>query len=210
MRASINASASTLYTIQVTNATTNESLGYVSKLFNAFGEYTLGNQSNAMIVTSLGSSLFNSNPSYPTIGAISGYANSSDDLGVGSFHYAYIGGISSGGSNSYSDTTGYLRSSQTSIWSQAGNQLLAQWTNPDNSAVSTPIVLVDGFFVLTGDTNAFRDQFGMGVQVNFTLEAVPQVISVAPTASEVPEPSTVVSAAAALLALAVRRLRAQR
>lgn len=190
------------FTINVTNAETNANLGYVSNIFNAYGEYTLGNQSSALSVTPFGSSLFVLNPTYFLFGAISGFANTSDDLGAGSYNYAYLGGI--GATNSFSDYTNISRSSQSSIWSVNGNQLSASWTNSNNTVVSPTIMLIQGFFALTGDAAAFTDRFGTATAVKFTLQEIKSQ-SVQPTAEAVPEPSTVFSAAAALVSLVILR-----
>jgi hypothetical protein len=79
-------------------------------------------------------------------GGIVGFANTSDNLGAGSFNYAYLGGTTltapgiaaSAGANSFINATGIPEDIETSIWSiDAGNAVTAQWINTDLSSPTT-------------------------------------------------------------------------
>jgi hypothetical protein len=93
--AALPASAALLYNGKI--ALTDESnniVGYVSQSYNAFGESRISDAAGALNVSFTGASRFSmlgtnsASPATPLLGGIKGFANTSADLGLGSFNYA--------------------------------------------------------------------------------------------------------------------------
>lgn len=169
-------------------------IGFISAAFNQFGEYGLFQQSQdgalevAFSNTPGASSQMdlygNNSPSstYPFFGAIAGYASTSDDMGPGSYNYAYIGGTAQTtpgspaveGENTFYMATGESGDYESAIWNyDAGSQAItAQWINTDGSAPSTQILYANDdnqALVLTADVNALCSAFEASYpEVTFT------------------------------------------
>ena len=169
--------------IVATNTATSANLGYVNGTLNVFGEFDLtGSLANSLTVSfSDGSTPFSiatpngPDASFPFFGAVRGFAATSNDLGVGSYNYAYLAGTVSGtatGQNTFTNKTGISELSQSLIWSRGpGNQLTAQWVNSDTSIVATTIMFLQGTFVLVGDVATFQTHFGSATPVTLTFVA---------------------------------------
>ncbi|KAJ7100939.1 hypothetical protein B0H15DRAFT_944231 [Mycena belliarum] len=166
--------------------TDNTDFGYLSPLWNGFGEYGMfqaspdgalelafsyspGSPSQISITAANGPSAM-----YSFFGAIVGFASTSNDFGLGSYHYAYLGGTtqtaagappSSDGDNSFSAATGISKDIESAIWSYdpVTHALTAQWVNTDGAAPATHIVYANDSnkaLAITGDVVAFQDTFG--------------------------------------------------
>ncbi|KAG8776720.1 hypothetical protein FRC12_000765 [Ceratobasidium sp. 428] len=178
--------------------------GYVSALWNDFGEYYafLPDQTGALSVSF---SRPQDNPSqlaltadngpdsaYPYFGAIDGYGSDADNnMGSSRSDYAYLGGTTgwtpgasavtpedgSTPKNSFTDRTGIPEGFQTSIWTfdPATRDLYPQWVNSDGSQPTTYVVYAQGIIALTGDTQAFADTYGDADVLRF--KCVPPVSS---------------------------------
>ncbi|KAG8777254.1 hypothetical protein FRC12_000478 [Ceratobasidium sp. 428] len=163
--------------------------GYVSALWNDFGEYYafLPDQTGALLASFSYSSNAPSqlaltadngpDSAYPYVGAIDGYGSDADNnIGSGRSDYAYLGGTTgwtpgasavtpedgSTPKNSFTDRTGIPEGFQTSIWTfdPATRGLYPQWVNSDGSQPTTHVVYAQGIIALTGDTQAFADTYG--------------------------------------------------
>ncbi|CAA7260451.1 unnamed protein product [Cyclocybe aegerita] len=143
-------------TIEVKRQDNGESLGYVSaSTFNG-AQYRYQAQASALIVTvdlpagqtsgeGLTLTTENSDTGFPLLGLVQGRDNTNTDIASGSYHYLYLGGVSSPGTppdsapmtiaNSYTSASGLSRASETSVWNLdlATGALSAQWTNTDLS-----------------------------------------------------------------------------
>jgi hypothetical protein len=206
--------------ITVTDTTTDTVLGYISGAQNGFGEYTVvPTTSGALNVTFNESSAspfdiainnpFDSN--YSDLGGITGFSNSSPDLGSGSFNYSYLGESAATApgatpanvGNSFTDATGIPEDSESALWSvdAATGILSAQWINTDGSSPATFAAFTQDALVLTGDLGAFEGAFG-GDTVEFSIPA---------SAPATPEPSSFLllgTGIVSLVGLARRRLKA--
>ncbi len=172
-------------TVQITDTSSNTSIGFVSNVWNSFGEYvstTTPSQylsvsvpvGNAVDVTALNGP----NATFPQVGGIQGFASTSANLGAGSFNYAYLGGTThtapgatpTSGPNSFTAATGIPETFESSIWSLGGTgSLTPQWVNTDASSPATHLVVITGILVLTGDTTAFGSTFGAFTNAGLTL-----------------------------------------
>lgn len=171
--------------------------GFVSPVWNVFGEYGIVQQAQAgslevsfSFVPTKGTlpSQLNLLPTngpsaaYPYVGATVGFVSPSDDLVVGGFNYAYITGTlllpagppSEGDNNSFGGTTGIPKKAESAIWTYnpKTRAITPQWINRDGSKPSTFMVFANDFneaFILTGDLAVFRDTFGAPYpQITFT------------------------------------------
>ncbi|KAJ7461162.1 hypothetical protein FB451DRAFT_1181503 [Mycena latifolia] len=160
--------------------------GYLSPVWNGFGEYGAfqSTQEGSLQLTfsyspdgpSQISITATNGPSatYPFFGAIAGFASDSDDFGPGSYNYAYIGGTTqspagsppfTAGDNSFSAATGIPESIESAIWiyDPETGTLTAQWINTDGSTPATHIVYANDAnqaLALTGDVGSFQSAFG--------------------------------------------------
>jgi hypothetical protein len=153
--------------------------------YNSFGEAGVTTTpANFLSVSFTGPSQFSiltlngSSADAPFLGGIVGFASSSDNLGTGSFNYAYLGGTAqtaSGaapgpGASAFDDSTGIPEDIESAIWPLNGsNALLPQWLNTDLSQPPIFIMDITNILVLTGDPAAFQDTFGSAEQVNLTF-----------------------------------------
>jgi hypothetical protein len=173
--------------IQVTNADTGANLGFVSNVFNQFGEYGVTTDvNNRLTVSFSGTSQFSltatngPNSNLPYVGGIVGFSNTSDDLNTGSYNYTYLGGTVQtpansppvSGDNSFTEATGVQERIESAIWSiSPSNVLTAQWVNTDLSKPATYEMLytAQNNLTLTGDKAVFVNTFGSSVPVTFTF-----------------------------------------
>ncbi|KAI0668055.1 hypothetical protein C8Q78DRAFT_269612 [Trametes maxima] len=179
-------------TIQVNGA--GDAGSYVAGA-NAFGEYTLANDAAAALEVVLLRCNSNTEPfdirsgtngiaAYPFVGAVSGFANTDDNLGPGSFNYAYIAGTSQvtpgpaqPAPNAFSAATGSgtQNDAESAIWTLGpDNALTPTWTNADGAAAAAAgatllYVASADAFALTGDVGAFEANFGSATPVTFTF-----------------------------------------
>ncbi|KAF7316236.1 hypothetical protein MIND_00142200 [Mycena indigotica] len=109
---------------------------------------------------------------YPLFGGIVGPVSTSDDLGPGSYNYAFPQGVThtSPGSTPQKVPNSYTGnpSCESAIWSfdNSTRLLTPQWINTDGSAPATYITNLPGYtIVLTGDPVAFQNTFGLGGDV---------------------------------------------
>lgn len=160
-------------------------LGYVSAAFNQFGEYGLfqGAQDGALAVSfpdMTGSSsrtdmYADNSPSsmHPFVGAINGFSATDNNLGPGSYNYAYLGGTSQtpsgspavAGENTFYMATGIDGDYQSAVWNYDANTqaITAQWVNTDGSAPPSHILYANDenqALVLTGDVGALLGACG--------------------------------------------------
>ncbi|EIN08582.1 hypothetical protein PUNSTDRAFT_45047 [Punctularia strigosozonata HHB-11173 SS5] len=163
----------------------NVALGYIGSTTNVFGEYGITpDAANALAVTppvgSSGPSAIAIPGSFPFLGGVLGYGSTSPDFALGSYNYAYLGGVHAGSSNqtnSVSAATGYPTLGQSAIWTyDTGSGLLAaHWTNTDGSTPATQIVyyMPDNVIALTGDSSAFGDIFGDSSRITLQVVQIP-------------------------------------
>jgi hypothetical protein len=181
--------------IAVTNSSTSADLGFVGNYYQIFGEYGLATNSSQGLNVSFSDSsapfsiLGTNGPdaTYPYLGGVAGFANTSNDLGAGSRNYAYLAGTVAGtatNQNSFSTASGVPELSQSVLWSLgAGNLLTASWVNTDSSIVAATIVYYtpDKVFLLVGDLAAFSASFGgTATPVNFTFVATTPIPAALP------------------------------
>jgi hypothetical protein len=174
-------------TVAITDTSDNTLVGYVSNVWNSFGEYVVTTTpSQYLTVTVAGTSEANvsavngPDPTYPLVGGIQGFSSSSPDLGSGSANYAYLGGVTAtaagatpqSDANSFSAATGIAEDDESAIWSVGPDGvLIPQWVNTDSSKPTTYLVLITGILVLTGDLTAFQATFGAATSVALNLTA---------------------------------------
>lgn len=173
--------------IQVSDANTDASLGYVAKTLNGFGEYgdLTPNSTNGLLVSFTLDSTFSlnvvngSSAAHPYVGGIVGFYSSDSNLSAGSANYNYLGGTDLtplnsppvNGGNTFTDSAGFAEDIESAIWSVSGsNTLTAQWVNSDSSKPATYIEYSNSTpaFVLVGDRSTFESTFG-GEGVDFTF-----------------------------------------
>ncbi|WP_326533647.1 PEP-CTERM sorting domain-containing protein [Pseudorhodoferax sp.] len=215
-----SASAAPVYTgvLEVRNAA-DTLLGYVSRQHVLFGEYGLvANVADAAAVQFTGAPRFSilatdgPTPAYPYIGAVSGFWNvGGDDFGAGIYNYAYMAGttatapgaVPAPGANAFTDATGASESIASAFWSIAGLDLSAHWVNGDGSSATTYLIhyTADNVFLLTGDPDAFSEEFGAYTLVSLRFSG--RIDD--PTA--VPEPAAAALFGIGLLALVLARRR---
>lgn len=163
-------------TVQVTDTDNNTVLGFVSNVWNSFGEYgTTTTPANYLTVSFTPGAEMNltatngPNAGYPLVAGVVGSGSSSGDLGAGSANYAYLAGgtaTAPGATpqnvpNSFNNATGIDENSESAIWTYgADNSLLPQWVNTDGSKPATYVEYTQGVLTITGDQTAFKNQFG--------------------------------------------------
>ncbi|CAE6463344.1 unnamed protein product [Rhizoctonia solani] len=155
--------------------TAGSTLGYISPVFNDYGEYGILQSSQA---GALGVSFPNTGPvdflttngvdainSFPYLSAALGFMSNGDDLGPGLTNYITITGNSgstgsgstptSSTSNSYATRTGKAANSETAIWTYnpATQAIRIVWTNTDGSSVPTKLAYFIDEDTTDGDSN---------------------------------------------------------
>ncbi|KAB5590182.1 hypothetical protein CTheo_6375 [Ceratobasidium theobromae] len=176
-------------------------LGYVSPVWNRYGEYGTFQASSSgalQVQFSYDDSSQNrldltaiNGPSntFPMFGGIVGYS-SGDDLGPGSFDYIYLGGTAStpvgsppvNGPNSFDAQKDYNRKIESAIWkyTPSTGQLIPQWVNT-NSAMFPNYVLYgagDKVLVVTGDKAVFQSKVPAGAYPEVVGNLLDQVVIV--------------------------------
>lgn len=204
MMASPSQAAPYTGSIEVEDAATSTVIGFVSDQFNTLGEYTLTTNSADALNVSFNSTSSpfsvteNNNPAssaHPYFGGITGFANAGNqqNLGAGSYNYAYLGGTNLSGSgtlpivgpNTFTDITGISESIESSIWSVPTNgNLVPDWINSDGSVQTVHLEYLQGTLVFTGDPTVFANHFGTTELVKFVVPGA------TPPTSNVPEPPT--------------------
>ncbi|KAJ8507242.1 hypothetical protein ONZ45_g10372 [Pleurotus djamor] len=167
-----------------TNLDTGVFAGYVSRNLNSFGEYVLTESSANRIQVEIdldaaqagpvditlinGSTL----PTYPFLGAISGFANADYNLGPGSYHYAYLGGVTQSApgapaveqDNSFTAATGSTVGTESAIWryNPVTQEVTPTWVNVDGSLPSVSLFYdsASEAFIITADRAEFENVFG--------------------------------------------------
>ncbi|KAI0073092.1 hypothetical protein K474DRAFT_1667031 [Panus rudis PR-1116 ss-1] len=154
--------------------------GYVAAAPNIYGEYGFTTNVNAALRVSVKTcegepaqiTSSNGATAFPDVGLVTGFANSNADLSTGSYNYVYFAGVTqtAPGSppqtapSSYSAATGLPASVESAIWNydSSSQALTPFWVNTDGSlpAVSTLYAAGDNVFIVTGDVDDFRANFG--------------------------------------------------
>ncbi|KAJ6588785.1 hypothetical protein B0H19DRAFT_1057910 [Mycena capillaripes] len=165
--------------IMVTNANTNDVLGYVAE--NTGNNNHLGTGDLALAITfqfTVDSTLTTTSyaASWPLMGGIVGVVNVSDDLGTGSSNFCYIQGTIETPANSPPASVSNLNSypsaedSESAIWTynSATNAITAQWVNTDSSLHPTSFEFISGSnaLVMTGDSSTFERAFATSQTVH--------------------------------------------
>jgi hypothetical protein len=174
--------------IAAKRAGTDTLLGYVAHDYNVFGENGLTNPSNPVAgalkvilpAESERTGPFNlevEDPvmtSYPFLGFISGFSNTSPDLSTGKFNYLYLGGVKETPAysppadqpNSFSESTTISARSESAVWHHENTtgQLTPQWINMGGSIPSIfyGYVPSEQVVIATGDKGAFESELGGG------------------------------------------------
>lgn len=175
--------------ILVKDTNNGTAFGFISPVWNVFGEYGIvqPDQAGALEVSFSYSPespdsltqrdfLATNGPgaTYPFVGATVGFVSTSDDLAVGSYNYAYITGTTQipagppegADNNSFSGTTGIPKSAESAIWTYnpTTQDIIVQWINTDGSPAPTNLVYANDFnqaFIITGDVETFQGVFGV-------------------------------------------------
>ncbi|MCZ4499958.1 MAG: repeat-containing protein [Marmoricola sp.] len=170
--------------VAVTNTDTGDVYAYLSKNQNVFGESivttTPGDYATVTATVGTQKNLTNGDGTgtFPLIGAVVGFANTSNDLGVGSFNYAYLGltkatpagaGPTAGGS-AFSTNTGVVEPIESAIWTLGADaSLTPTWLNSNLSAAPSNLVEITGILTLTGDRATFGTTFGANKPVKLSM-----------------------------------------
>ncbi|KAJ7090313.1 hypothetical protein B0H15DRAFT_838075 [Mycena belliarum] len=182
--------------IDVSNADSGLSIGYLSKVYDGQKSYTFTTDINNALTVSLPSlspcntliditAVDGPDSSYPYVGAVGGsggYQFSSTTFG-----YAYLSGTGHTPANSPPSSTaghsiqslGYNAPAESQIWSLSGttHMFSAIWTNTDSSTVPATIYYdpaVD-FIGLTGSLTAFNLMFPGEGAYAVTLKFIPAI-----------------------------------
>ncbi|PPQ71250.1 hypothetical protein CVT26_010992 [Gymnopilus dilepis] len=142
--------------IQARDITTGDPKGYLSAVYNEFGQATLTTDFSEALVVSI--DLTVSGPisiqtvngpyaSYPFLGAVNGFASTSSIFGTSSYNYAYIGATietdigapAVAAANAFSTIVGQAVDVASGIWyfDSITKYISVQWINPDLSAPVT-------------------------------------------------------------------------
>jgi hypothetical protein len=164
--------------LQVRGASGNM-VGYVGAIRNSYGQYGFTTNPALRLLVSFtytpndnNVNIAISDPSYSILAATVRPPSTNNDLGPGSYNYAYLTGARSAvpaGSpaqdapNTYTDSTGVPADSETSIWAYDSSTgvVSARWINGDGSVASTQIAYNprDNLLVLVGDLTSFNNYF---------------------------------------------------
>ncbi|KAJ8468806.1 hypothetical protein ONZ51_g9407 [Trametes cubensis] len=182
--------------VQIDDAASGNSIGYLSRTANAFGEYELTTDASAALSVALRRcdsltdpfelGALNGLADYPYVGGVTGFANSDDNLQQGSGNYVYLSGTSSvprgpaqNAPNAFSQASGRPEDVESAIWTVPDNvnadaptPLVPAWVNTDGSVASGTVIAYvasSDAFVLTGDQTAFSSRFGAVQAVTFTF-----------------------------------------
>ncbi|KDR77103.1 hypothetical protein GALMADRAFT_246294 [Galerina marginata CBS 339.88] len=178
--------------IEVREATTRMSLGFISSKYNAFGEGGLTTHPNDRMAFALPApggpmsltTINGPNAKYPVFGGIKGFSSSDANIGPASSNYATLGSTIPTTRNSppvtaentFSDATGLPEPVESAIWTYdpASGTLTPQWVNANSSAPtpSSYAGYTGDFLVLTGDPAAFANTYGATTWVVFTIVPV--------------------------------------
>ncbi|KAI0628258.1 hypothetical protein C8Q77DRAFT_1068340, partial [Trametes polyzona] len=159
--------------------------GFVSRVANVYGEYTLGGSGRSgsagdSLVVSLPDASCSGDAGAPfeiealnglegqkLFGAVVGIASQSDDLKEGSYNHAYIAGTDSvlsgpavNAPNGFTSATGISRDVESAIWTLAadGSTLVPNWINADGARADAAHLVYSpdvNAFAITGDPEAF-------------------------------------------------------
>ncbi|EUC60501.1 hypothetical protein RSOL_348590 [Rhizoctonia solani AG-3 Rhs1AP] len=181
-RAEASPSVPTKHCNILVKPTNGSILGYISPVFNDFGEYGTPQTSQAGALeitfsyTASSGSVYgpadflttnnvNATNSFPYLSAALGFMSDGDNLGPGNVNYLVITGNSgSTGSgstpsnstgNSYVTRTGQSANSTTAIWTYdpTNQDIRVMWTNSDGGLVPTKLVYVQDTEIADGDGN---------------------------------------------------------
>ncbi|KAJ7093315.1 hypothetical protein B0H15DRAFT_832008 [Mycena belliarum] len=179
--------------IRATYSQNGTSIGYLSSQLNEFGEvaFVQADQSGAQ---KFDLTYYPDSPNAPVnlkmrnpvaaesyLGGVVGYDTATDDIGYGSTDYSVLAptGLTMAhsppvyGPNAFNDATGNDNKIESAIWRYNAiyNTLGVQWINTDGSEPTTHIayVIEEPMFVLSGDVNAFYENYGLGASVYFTF-----------------------------------------
>ena len=164
-------------TIQVTDTDNNTVIGFVSNVWNSFGEYQITTTPSQYLTVSFSPGTEQNiiatngpNAGEPLVVGIQGFYSSNADLSSSNANYLYLGGSSTptapgatpqSGDNSFTNATGSAEDYESAIWSYgANNSLLAQWVNTDGSKPATYLEYSEGVLTMTGDPSAFQSTYG--------------------------------------------------
>ncbi|KAK7678971.1 hypothetical protein QCA50_017914 [Cerrena zonata] len=157
------------------------STGYLASALNAFGEFQYTQNLNEALEVSIcftEGPVFDikptngGNPTYPFLGAVTGFANSDSNLSPSNFNYVYLAGTTQtpAGStpqrqaNAFSAAAGVPEDVESAIWSinTATNVLSSNWVNTDGSVPAQTIRFIasSNAFAVTGSVAQFESNFG--------------------------------------------------
>ncbi|KZT69725.1 hypothetical protein DAEQUDRAFT_251226 [Daedalea quercina L-15889] len=181
-------------TLKLTSVDDTESTFWVNSQATPFGEYGYTTeQSEALQVQyTLCDSDSSTGPfnllaingltTYPYVGAIIGFADTSDNLASSSYNYLYIGGthksdpgaLPQSGATAFSAASGTQKDYESSIWliDPTTSEVTAQWINTDGSKPTVYLIYVpsSGALALTGNVNDFTSHFGGATEVTLMFE----------------------------------------
>ncbi|KAF5328325.1 hypothetical protein D9619_013353 [Psilocybe cf. subviscida] len=176
--------------IAAKKAGTDTLFGYVKRDYNVFGENGLtnpaatpGNPLAGALKVILPAESDRTGPfnleiedpaqaTYPLLGFMTGFANTSPNLAPGSFNYLYLGGVQETPAysppvnqpNSFTGATSIDVSTESAIWNYdaATGRLTPHWINEDGSipAVYYCYYAPDEVVIATGDMGQFEANFG--------------------------------------------------
>ncbi|KAH9884496.1 hypothetical protein C8Q73DRAFT_749420 [Cubamyces lactineus] len=182
--------------VQINDAASGSSIGYLSRAANSFGEYGLTTDASAALSVTLRRcdsltdpfelGALNGLANYDNVGGVTGFANTDDNLGPGSGNYVYFAGTNSvprgpaqSAPNAFSQASGRPEDVESAIWTVPDNvaadaptPLVPSWVNSDGSVASDAVIAYVGSsnaFVITGDVTAFSSRFGTVQTVTFTF-----------------------------------------
>ncbi|KAJ3487310.1 hypothetical protein NLJ89_g11725 [Agrocybe chaxingu] len=182
--------------IEVMRQDNGAPLGYVSASVINGAQYRYQAEASALIVTvdlptgqtsgeGLTLTTQNSDIGFPLLGLIQGRDNTTPNIASGSFHYLYLGGVSSPGTppdsapttipNSYTSASGLSRVAESAVWNLdiATGALSPQWTNTDLSQPDMQFWTQSTALYSGADAAAFNSRYPSPVtRLNYVFHVI--------------------------------------